>query len=310
MTLFTANGLLSYDTKKKLSGTKEKPRDFVFRAYKDWLITQTQPYHPNIDSIGHSYLLREPRLFHRRAPGNTCLSAIHDGKEYPDYVKAKRNNSKGCGGIMRVASLALNYQVSNIEELDMEGAQIAACTHGHPLGYMSSAVLVHIINRIAFPQESKSMSLKEIIYEARNTIAKLFSFDPYLKELTDIIDLSVKLSENNKNSDLENIHRIGEGWVAEETLGIAIYCALKYQNDFSSGIIASVNHRGDSDSTGAVTGNILGALVGFDGIDENWKKDLELYDVILDIADDLAFGYHTDKDGNISDPAWIKRYGA
>ena len=55
--------------------------------------------------------------------------------------------------------------------------------------------------------------------------------------------------------------------MAEETLAIAIYCSLKYQNDFSKGIIAAVNHSGDSDSTGAVTGNILGALLGFDAIE-------------------------------------------
>ena len=91
-----------------------------------------------------------------------------------------------------------------------------------------------------------------------------------LKELTDIIDLSVRLSENG-GRDLDNIHRIGEGWVAEETLGIAIYCSLRHQNDFLAGVIAAVNHKGDSDSAGAVTGNILGALLGYGRIDEKWK---------------------------------------
>lgn len=81
---------------------------------------------------------------------------------------------------------------------------------------------------------------------------------------------------------------IGEGWVAEETLGIAVYCALRHQDDFSAGIIAAVNHGGDSDSTGAVTGNILGALLGYEAIDQKWKKDLELSDVILEMADDLC----------------------
>ena len=88
---------------------------------------------------------------------------------------------------MRVAPLALNYQV-NIEDLDIEGAQIAAITHGHSLGYMPAAVLVHIINRIVFSPEGKTMSLKEIIVEAENTIAKLFEQDDHLQELIDIID--------------------------------------------------------------------------------------------------------------------------
>lgn len=69
-------------------------------------------------------------------------------------------------------------------------------------------------------------------------------------------------------------------------LAIAIYCSLRYKDDFSSGIIAAVNHDGDSDSTGAITGNILGALVGYDAIEEKWKQNLELADIILEMADD------------------------
>ena len=65
------------------------------------------------------------------------------------------------------------------------------------------------------------MTLKEIVLEARDTIAGIFSDDPYLPELMAIIDCAVELSENTL-SDLDNIHRIGEGWVAEETLGISI----------------------------------------------------------------------------------------
>ncbi|HAD20052.1 MAG TPA: hypothetical protein DCF42_06600, partial [Lachnospiraceae bacterium] len=123
----------------------------------------------------------------------------------------------------------------------------------------------------------------------------------------DIIDRAVLLSENGAN-DLDNIHQLGEGWTGEETLGISLYCALKYQDDFSAGIIASVNHKGDSDSTGAVTGNILGALLGYHAIAEKWKKDLELSDVILEIADDLCHGCQMNEYSHYEDPEWIEKY--
>ena len=55
-------------------------------------------------------------------------------------------------------------------------------------------------------------------------------------------------------------------------------------------MIAAVNHGGDSDSTGAVTGNILGAAVGYEAIPQFFKEDLELHDVILHMADDLYRG--------------------
>lgn len=52
-------------------------------------------------------------------------------------------------------------------------------------------------------------------------------------------------------------------------------------------MIASVNHSGDSDSTGAVTGNIVGAYLGLKDIPQKYIENLELKDVTLDIADDL-----------------------
>ena len=119
--------------------------------------------------------------------------------------------------------------------------------------------------------------------------------------------MAVSLSKNQE-TDLDNIHRLGEGWAAEETLAIAIYCSLRHSDDFSAGIIAAVNHKGDSDSTGAVTGNILGALLGYQAIEEKWKQNLELADVILEMADDLCHGCQMSEYDSYQDPDWIRKY--
>ena len=319
MTLFTANGLLAGDTHFCMSnmGTWHNwPRFYVARAYLDWLKTQDS-YMEEVTSHrrltkegGYSWLLDVPELYSRRAPGITCMTALEReeaGESYEDYIAAKRNHSKGCGGIMRVAPIGVNYH-TNMEELDMEAAQLAAITHGNSLGYMPCAVLAHVINRIVFPPDGEKAPLKDIIIEARDTAARIFAGDPQLPELIDIIDRAVKLAEDGDGDDLDNIHQLGEGWVAEETLGISLYCALKYQNDFSKGIIAAVNHKGDSDSTGAVTGNILGALVGYNAIEEKWKKDLELKDVILELADDLCEGCQMSDAGHYWDDVWEEKY--
>ncbi len=313
MSLFTANGLLVGDTRGAMRGIRGCPRSYVAKAYKDWLKTQESSISEYSRSkrfaeAGSSWLLEVPELYALRAPGNTCLSALRDGKEYDDYVKAARNHSKGCGGIMRVAPLAVDDKFHDIEKLDKEGAQLAAITHGHSLGYMPAAVLVHVINRIVFPPKGKKMSLNEIVFEARDTVAKIFEGDPYLGELIDIINRAVRLSEDDLTTDLDSIHQLGEGWVAEETLGISLYCALRHQDDFSAGIIAAVNHNGDSDSTGAVTGNILGALLGYEAIADQWKQDLELSDVILEIADDLCHGCQMDEYSSYYDAEWEAKY--
>ena len=312
MTLFTANGLLVGDTRGRMRGIQGWPRMYVENAYQDWLRTQEMSFEESRKQrlksgiYSFSWLLDVPELYKRRAPGMTCLSALKQGKiDGTDFIANHPNNSKGCGGVMRVAPLALNYNWPDIGQLDYEGAQIAAITHGHSLGYMPAAVLTHIINRIVF--QAEEMPLKEIIKEAEQTTSELFYDDKHLGELINLIDLAVELSENG-DSDLDNIHRLGEGWVAEETLAIAIYCALKYQDDFSAGIIAAVNHNGDSDSTGAVTGNILGALLGYKAIDDKWKTDLELHDVILEMADDICHGCQMSEYSDYNDPDWYRKY--
>ena len=134
-----------------------------------------------------------------------------------------------------------------------------------------------------------------------------FIMDSHINELLAVVDLALD-STHNTDPDIVNIHRLGEGWVAEETLGISLYCALRYQDSFSEGVTAAVNHRGDSDSTGAVTGNILGAWLGYDRIDPQWKKDLELKEVILEMAGDICHGCQMSEYGHYSDPEWGRKY--
>lgn len=308
MTLFTANGILIADTKGSMQGIGGMLHDYISKSYLDWLRTQEMTFaesrkkrRGNMDEC-ISWLADVPELYSRRAPGHTCLSALGQCRR----GDIPQNDSKGCGGIMRVAPLALKqYPAVKIEELDKEGAEAARLTHKHSLGYMPAAVLVHIISRIVYP--TRQQSLKEIVIEARDTAVDIFAGDGYLKKLTEMMNLAVSLSENSE-SDLGNIHQIGEGWVAEETLGIAIYCALRYQNDFSAGVTAAVNHKGDSDSTGAVTGNILGALLGYNAIEKKWKDNLELADVILEMADDLYHGCQMSEYSHNDDPDRVRKY--
>lgn len=314
MTLFTADGILVGETRSRMRGIGGTPHAYVPYSYQDWLTTQEKDYSTGRNTKrynetgGVSWLLDVPELYSRRAPGNTCLSALYEARntsDHSDYIKNPRNNSKGCGGIMRVAPLGIHYANVNVEDLDQEAAFLSAITHGHPLGYMPSAVLVHILNRIVFSEDKKE--LKEIIIEARDTVCKLFKDTNHINELRQIIDKAIECAENN-DTDYENIGKLGEGWVAEETLAIAIYCSLRYEHDFSGGVIAAVNHNGDSDSTGAVVGNILGAINGFDAIEQKWKNNLELYDVVLEMADDLCHGCQMSEYSIYRDDEWTRKY--
>ena len=125
-----------------------------------------------------------------------------------------------------------------------------------------------------------------------------------------MIDKAVELSESDVDN-LTAIHALGPGWCGDEALAVAIYCALKYDQDFDKALIAAVNHGGDSDSTGAITGNILGAYLGLSAIPEKYTKNLELLDVITEIADDLYYGCNINEYTRSTDPrdwAWEEKY--
>lgn len=177
MTLFTANGLLVGDTRMALRGIGAQPHDYVSRAYQDWLITQRTSAPARGTRASICWLMDIPALYRCRAPGNTCLSALTQQQEQPpleSYIGQPQNHSKGCGGVMRVAPLGVNrYTVTPIDALDREGAELAAITHGHSLGYMPAAVLTHILHRIVYPEQART--LLQIVCEARDTVRALFA---------------------------------------------------------------------------------------------------------------------------------------
>lgn len=304
MALFTANGLLTGDTGNILKKADYSPAVYIYDAYRDWYFCQQSMKLP---PRNHSWLSVIPEMHKRRAPGGTCLSALRAGE--PGDMEEPINFSKGCGGIMRVAPIALWDQGKRpIEEIDLLGAKAAALTHGHPLGYMPAAALVHLVSRAAFGDHGEESGLYAVAADCRETMKRLFAENGFLAELLRVMDQAVELSRNDK-PDVENITAIGEGWTGEEALGIALYCSLKYQNDFSKAVIAAVNHKGDSDSTGAVTGNIVGAWLGYEAIDEKWLRDLELKRVLLDVADDLYAGCPKTAEEIRQNEKWYGRYG-
>lgn len=48
-----------------------------------------------------------------------------------------------------------------------------------------------------------------------------------------------------------------------------------------------MNHDGDSDSTGSITGNLLGVMLGAKAIPSESLEPLELREVIMTVSEDL-----------------------
>ncbi|MEW6488244.1 MAG: ADP-ribosylglycohydrolase family protein, partial [Thermodesulfobacteriota bacterium] len=117
-------------------------------AYLRWLQTQGErpSRHVQLDEERTDWLFQRRGLHQRRAPGTTCLSVLRAMKSPGDPA---RNDSKGCGGVMRVAPVGLfawrSGQHRAQEDAFHLGAQLAALTHGHPTGSLTGGVLAVLI---------------------------------------------------------------------------------------------------------------------------------------------------------------------
>lgn len=299
MTLFTAEGLLSAWASARHNGGIPDFAPAVRRSYLCWLKTQGESAtssNPGIFTEG--WLLSIKGLHRRRAPGNTCLSALRDGALAKNGIAA--NNSKGCGGIMRAAPAGLlavrinNGDCAGTARLAFEiGCSTAALTHGHPSGYYPAGVLAAVIATVVSGGTiedgiSTSLGILDGRIGSRETI-----------------DAVQSALGSWRNRDLKPspaaIESLGEGWTGEEALAIGLYCALVAGDDFAQGVRLAVNHSGDSDSTGSITGNILGAMLGEQAIPRDWLRQLELVDVIRQVGNDLFTSFEGTE-------SWLKIY--
>jgi len=280
MTMFTACGLLNAQQNNEplLNSIKE--------AYLEWLTTQDSDY--ILETAPKCWITCIPEMNVRRAPGNTCLTSLKG-------IAKKRtpiNNSKGCGGVMRIAPIPLFAAVNNrmgIVDADQLAGDAAQLTHHHPLGYIPAALMAHIIYRLVQDEMPSCSKFETYIHEGMEQIKGLYTVSKTsLRAMENLVGMAMELSKNDQPDYVNIMEYLGGGWVAEETLAIAIYCTHRYFNDFEKAVIASVNHGGDSDSTGAVTGNIIGTIIGYDGIPQFYKTDLEHHDIILRLSDELC----------------------
>lgn len=263
MTLFTLEGIVNYRYLKEFSSLNES----VFQSYLRWYKTQIS----KVDTIStvDFDLMSYSQLFHRRAPGLTCTTTLAKG--VMGTIKNPINDSKGCGGVMRVAPIGYFYDKDQAYE---HGCTCAAITHGHPLGYLSAGAFAYLMSLIFDGVELKDSVLQ--------TISKL-ELSSLSKRQVSLLNQAVILAESDQ-SDIQCIRTLGEGWVGEEALAIAVFCSLRYTNDLAKALSVSVTHDGDSDSTGSITGNILGAYLGISAINEEWLNALEVTEIVINFC--------------------------
>lgn len=285
MTFFSAEGALRYLSAQKQAKKSPDFATIMHASYRRWLFTQQTPKAKD-QPILNGWLYACHTLHVRRAPGNSCLQSLNES--WIGSVNDPINDSKGCGAVMRAAPLGI---VFDAEDAFTYGMMAGAITHGHPSGYLSSAALARIIAEL-LQGETLSYALgttmERLKHESRHEECLL-----YLQKAYELASADIEPTRA--------IAALGLGWVGEEALAIGVYCALKCATDTKKALLLAVNHDGDSDSTGAICGNILGAWKGVDALPKEWVERIEGREILAQIIDDL----HRGPDQS---PDWNRRY--
>ncbi len=268
MTVFTADGLVSAaDANGSLDSAAAL--NAIRTATLTWFETQTMTYSGAAAAgTGSRSLAEHAVLWERRAPGNTCLSACAQGAI--GTPETPLNDSKGCGGVMRVAPIGLVSALAPSAAFDL-AARAAAQTHGHPCGYLSAGVLAALV-RLALD----TMTLRRALDHAAALARDWSGADETLGAL----ERARSLADDPGCPPDAAIARLGGGWVGEEALGIAVYAMLRAA-DYRTCISLAANHDGDSDSTASIAGQLYGAWHGLDGIPPTWVRRLDVLNPLL-----------------------------
>ena len=275
MTLFTLEGLLA-GIRPGAPIDRADVLEAVRQATLDWYGTQigrTQSQLPE-HALSKYKVLRK-----NQAPGGTCLRACQQGAR--GTPEQPINHSKGCGGVMRVAPIGLFPEPGNEQAFEL-AARCAAQTHGHPSGYLSAGVLASMVRDLldgVEPERSarRALDIARHWQGAEETVAA--------------VEHALELAGRSSADHAGAVAQLGEGWIGEEALAVALYAAL-VASDFSDAMRIASNHDGDSDSTASIAGQVYGAWKGLEEIPNAWIRRLDALDPLLDVTGRLI-GVHS-----------------
>lgn len=243
----------------------------IRHAYLRW--GETQGLAAAADHDGKASLHRQPVLRQRRAPGNTCLTAVRSGAR--GACTAPINDSKGCGAVMRTAPIGLVPGIAPELALRL-GCMAGALTHGHLDGWAPAGVVAVLVQLV-----KGGMGLEEACGLALEFGARTLGQD----DAQTFVLARTALRLAREHEPLWIVHAaLGEGWTGDEALAIALHAVLANQS-FEDVIRMAANHDGDSDSTASIAGQLWGACHGILRVPHSWVKDLDVLPVALSLIE-------------------------
>ena len=289
MTLYTVDGLVEA-LEWANGGVAADETACLWLAYLRWLATQGAETPSSAPVPQPRWIDGHEVLWHRRAPGNACLSGLAGG-EMGTAARPVNPDSKGCGTVMRSAPFGLIPHISEATVYKLSN-DAALLTHGHPAARQSSGAFSVLIHRIM-----AGADVRDAAEHALALVEALPDADPELvKRLRRSLELSApELPAGTAPSPEALVGQLGEGWVAEEALAVGLFAVLATEQGsgqdpaghFRRAVALALNHSGDSDSTASIAGNILGARYGEEALPADWLAALEAPELIRGMGERL-----------------------
>jgi ADP-ribosylglycohydrolase len=208
-----------------------------------------------------------------RAPGHTVTEAVRTLEAGVPWREAG-SLTKGNGSAIRVAPIGFAYQ-ADPDKLREVAHATGIATHAHPASDAAAIAAAYLIK----------LALDGVPPE--EYIRQTLAFTDGLSSEFD--DALLRIGHVQEWTDeYAAITQLGSGWIGEEAVAMAVYCAIRHQDDFAGALRRAVNIPGDSDSVGCITGGLVAARVGLDGIPNDWIAQLEHLDYLTDVANRLA----------------------
>lgn len=181
------------------------------------------------------------------------------------YSGSKNNAQSGNGSIMRLAPVPIYFYNNSLEDIIKYSVESSKTTHGSPICLDSVGYFTSVLYSIFKGETDKDLIIKNKFYTPTDEDVI------YLKELD--YNQVVKY-------DLEPT-----GYVIH-SLKCALWCFYK-TNSFEEAVLKAVNLGGDSDTIGAIVGQIAGAYYGYDSIPDYYINNLMKKDYLTKVTDDF-----------------------
>lgn len=272
-------------------------------SYDRWLDTQLLD---RPSGWRDGWLAGEQWLYSKRAAGLTSESALESARDpntQPGMGQLAVNESKGSGGVTRSAPFGLVLGTLTRWQFDSAG-EAAGYTHGHRTARIAAATFAAIVGGLVRGEPPEKATL-----EAMRLLAHYEGHEETLAPL----QRARAAALDEPRPSLATLQSIGEGWVAEEALAMAVYAALTHQRPDRTldALSFAISHSGNSAGVGSICGQLLGALHGETGLPPELVFAVEGRSTIVTLADDLALeltsGERLHSDGGPT-TRWTDRY--